>query len=119
MAIRRHSQELWERAVQLAGKIHANSRQAVAAPLLVQEMQRCSIAIATYLADADFHAKRTERVRLLASARSSLFELAAQVRVCAALGTIDSAIEYEAEITSLVRLVGASIQATREQQSRS
>ena len=110
-------QRVWEKAIGLASKIHTDSRLPVDRGLH-EQMRRCSIVVASQLADAYSRANRGERIRLLGLARSSLYELDTQIRIGLRLEAVDAQLGLDAEVEALQCLVSAAIQRLREQKSR-
>jgi four helix bundle protein len=118
MASAQEHQVVWERAIRLASKIHTATRPGGTAHGLIGQMRRCSIAVASQLADAYSRPNRAERIRLLGLARASLFELDTQVRVSIDLQALDPAFGVEGEVSVLQRMLTSSIERLRQQPDR-
>lgn len=109
---------VWERAIRLASKIHTATKTGGSSHGLIGQMRRCSIAVASQLADAYSRPNRSERIRLLGLARTALFELDTQVRVSIDLQALDPAFGVDSEVSALQRMLTSSMQLLRQQPDR-
>jgi four helix bundle protein len=110
---------LRERSIELAKQIHQLSKTPGTDDYgLTEEMRRCSIILASQVAESGSRAKRSERLDHLNLARRSLFELDIQARVAIKLQVIDAPDRLIENIVSFDALIASQMQRLREQRSR-
>lgn len=111
---------VWRKAVTLASRIHeltarfpSHDRQALSA-----QMCRCAVAVASNIAEGAAVGSRTEYIRFLDLARTSLLELETQICICLELQILSPEARLDDCVAEVGRLLSALIRRLREHRER-
>jgi four helix bundle protein len=110
---------VWQRSIALATALHSSTcTEALNDSALREQMKVSSIAVATHIAESVSLASRSERIRVLSSARSLLAGLEVQLQVCERMRLADDLPDVHEHIVLLSRVLDAVILRLREQPNR-
>jgi four helix bundle protein len=110
---------VWQSSIALATALHSSTCPEVSNDSALREqMKKCSIMLATHVAESVSLASRSERVRVLGSARSLLARLEVQLQICERMRLADDLPNVSEQIVLLRRLLDGVIQRLREQPNR-
>ena len=119
-AIAKHRDSIvWQRSIALATALHATPcTDASSSSALREQMRESSIALATHIAESVAVANRSERIRILCSARSLLARIEVQLQICERMRLADDLMNVNEQIGMLCRLIDDVILRLREQPNR-
>ena len=110
---------VWQRSIALATALHSSTCTEVSnGSALREQMKTCSITLATHIAESVSLASRSERIRVLSSARSLLARLEVQLQVCERMRLAADLPNVHEHIVLLARLLDGVILQLREQPDR-
>ena len=110
---------VWQRSISLATALHSSTCTEVPnGGALREQMKASSITLATHIAESVSLASRSERIRVLSSARSLLARLEVQLQVCERMRLADDLPDVHEHIVLLSRLLDGVILRLREQPNR-
>jgi four helix bundle protein len=110
---------VWQHSISLATALHATAcTDASSSSALREQMKESSVALATHIAESVAVANRSERVRVLCSARSLLARIEVQLQICQRMRVADDLISVNEQISLLCRLIDDVIRRLREQPNR-
>lgn len=110
---------LRERSIDLAKQVHEITKVAGTDDYgLIDELRRCSIILASQIAESESRVKRSERLSHLNLARRSLFELDIQARIGMKLAVLDTREHLIHNIAAIDTMIATRMQRLREQRSR-
>jgi four helix bundle protein len=111
---------VWRKAVSLASRVHELTAHFASRDhqTLSAQMRRCSVAVASGIAEGAASGSRAEYIRFLDLARSALSELETQACICLELRILESGTQLDDSIAEVGRLLSALIRRLRAHRER-
>jgi four helix bundle protein len=110
---------VWQQSIALATALHLTTcAESSNSSGLREQMRATSITIATHVAESVAIANRSERIRMLCTARSLLARIEVQLQICQRMQVAGDLPKVNEQIAMLGRLIDSVIQRLREQPNR-